>query len=626
MTAYLFMTITLWTSVIDKISGSFHRMWRSFMLVILLLLTLCQSNFSRVHASLQQPVAWSKKPVSITWTGAKECSLEMAIDIAPGWKVYAAEKKQAAGLPTKASWTQSSNIHHVQIDWPKPEVFPAKPDQTSVEGYKQRISLPITVWLDQQHTGVLRLKIMGLACSDLCAPFALEQTVTLTPSASLWSTWSMMALFAFLGGAILNIMPCVLPVLALKLKGLIGPDPQRIRQSFRWTIGGIFLGFWILAGMTIFIKYVFQQHIGWGMHLRNPYFLAIMMTILMIAGCGLLGLFHIQTPAWAYRFMGHGQAPRSSERTALLSGLLAVWLATPCSAPFLGSAVGFALTGRWWEMLLMFTCMAGGFALPYAVGLVAPVWRWLPKPGLWMERTERIMGGALMLSAGWFLWFGYRGLIKAPWHNWAAVLWGLWMIYPWALWTWRQRRWYNTLIYILPLVIGALWLVFPALDGTEHYRVSMREGNIQWKTWTEEGMKQALAAGNTVVVDITGLACPLCMMNKRVFLNPNVQQRMTQANVVCFRGDFSRANPKILDYLIRHGRVAIPFNVILGPSAPKGIVLSERLTADELIDVLTKASGEEKAKETMPTAPQPKSAVGEEPQSGRDSTGVPGKP
>ena len=543
-----------------------------------------------VKADLQQPVTWSQQSIPISWTGSKECSLELKVAIAPGWKIYAPDHKQATGLPTQALWPDSHNVQHVQIHWPKPLVFPQSQGQPSIEGYETSLTIPLTVWLQDHHQGLLKVKVTGLACSDMCSPFLLEKNIVLNPAPLTWSTWLTIALFAFLGGAILNIMPCVLPVLALKLKGLLGPDPRRMRALFRWTIGGIFLGFWALAGTTMIIKYIFQGQIGWGMHLRNPYFLAIMMMILMIAGCGLLGLFHIQTPAWAGRLLNTHNTQRSPERMALLSGLVAVWLATPCSAPFLGSAVGFALTSHWSEMLFLFTLMAAGFATPYLVGLVAPVWKWLPKPGPWMERVERAMGIMMLLSAGWFLWFGYRGLIKSPWHHIACILWVVWSIGPWLLWSWRSRRWYRWVVYGLPMLIGSGWLVFPSLSGTDHYAVSMKDGAIDWQPWSENAVKKALAEGRTVVIDITGLACPLCIVNKRVFAQATVQDKLTKPYVVCLRGDFSHADPQIFRFLSRYERVAIPFNVIIGPQAQKGIVLSERLTSHELLQAVDQAS------------------------------------
>ncbi len=530
------------------------------------------------------------------WTSATHVRIPLKISVCSNWKIYGPVlKTDDIGQPTTLTWNQSTNIWHVDAHWPdydftRMSKLTYKGPDLSQEKIDRLVQSLITVNLDvslkERAPACIKMVVRGLACSKVCQPFDIAlPDLNLTPPAMTWSDWWFMLGCAFLGGLILNIMPCVLPVLALKLKGLTQQGPDMFRSICLVTTGGIVTGFWGLAALTILVKTVFQQQVGWGMHLQNPYFVACMIIVMMFGGFGLLGLFHVNTPQWAGALLAPAQR-RSAYTQAFLSGLVAVLLATPCSAPFLGTALGFALTGQGIEIIVFYTAIALGFALPYLLGLIFPIHKILPRPGQWMVTFEKILGFCLMVSAGWFVSTSLAGLLGVPWDKVALGLWSVWLVIPFVAGIRAissNPKVYKGLVYGIPGIFSVLLLILPALPGPIQHPISMQDGSLSWQVFSSKTLESALMQGKTVVVDITGMGCALCMVNKSVFKHNAVQECLQRPNVLCLRGDFTRGDPELMMFLRKYGRSAIPFNMVIHAKHPQGIVLSERLTREELL-------------------------------------------
>lgn len=349
--------------------------------------------------------------------------------------------------------------------------------------------------------------------------------------------WSMLGI-AVLGGLILNLMPCVLPVLSIKVLGALshgGGHLGHIRAAFIASALGIVVSFLALAAVAIAVKAA-GAAVGWGIQFQQPWFLAVMIALLLGFALNLWGLFEIRLPS-ALMNVGAGGA----HHTLLghfLSGAFATLLATPCSAPFLGTAIGFALARGPAEIVAIFAALGLGMALPYLLVAVYPqAAQALPKPGRWMVRVRQAMGVAL---AGTALWLGV----------------------------------------ILATQTG-LWVA----DATK-----TTSSAVAWGRFDQAVVDQAVAAGKVVFVDVTADWCITCKVNKAAVLDRDpVAARLADGSVLALRADWTNPDDGIARYLASFGRYGIPFNAVYGPKAPGGIALPELLSADEVLAAIKQA-------------------------------------
>ena len=396
-------------------------------------------------------------------------------------------------------------------------------------------------------------------------------------AASLW--W--IALIALLGGLILNIMPCVLPVLTIKFASALKSSDQsaaRIRTGFIVSALGVLAFMWALVGVLLAIRAGGGQ-IGWGVQFQNPVFLGVM--IILIAGfaANMMGLFEITLPQRLNTSMA-----RVENGSGLLgdfaTGALAAVLATPCSAPFLGTAVTFALAGSGFEAFVIFTALGLGLASPYlAIALRPSLVQALPKPGQWMVRVKWVMAGLLALTALWL------ATVMALVAGWLVVLVLLAFIAAAlaALKLPPNRR----LGGAVPLILMLAALLVPVVlrPAPQDFAQS-----ADWIAFNEAKIAATVADGEVVFVDITASWCLTCKVNKANILQRDpVTTALAADGVTMMRGDWTRPDPVILDYLKSNGRFGIPFNMVYGPSAPNGIALPEFLTKDAVMDALDAA-------------------------------------
>ncbi len=388
---------------------------------------------------------------------------------------------------------------------------------------------------------------------------------------------------ALLGGLILNLMPCVLPVLSIKLLGVVrqgGRTRAEVRAGFIASAGGILFSFLVLAGVLIALKLT-GAAVGWGIQFQQPWFVIAMTVIVVAFACNLWGLFDIRLPGWA----GSLGASRGDGLAGhFAGGAFATLLATPCSAPFLGTAVGFALARGPGEIAAVFAALGLGLAAPYlAVAALPGLAARLPRPGPWMVVLQRLLGAALIATAAWLLSVlaAQSGLAVAAF---AAAMVGL-MALAFAV---RRRAAERFRAAASAAVAASMLAAFaaPAVQGAT--APAALDG--LWRPFEESAIAGLVDSGKVVFVDVTAAWCITCRVNKKVAFSDDVRGRLAGDGVVAMQADWTRPVPEISRYLARYGRYGIPFNIVYGPGAPQGLPLPELLTPAAVRDALEEAA------------------------------------
>jgi suppressor for copper-sensitivity B len=396
---------------------------------------------------------------------------------------------------------------------------------------------------------------------------------------------------AFLGGLILNLMPCVLPVLSMKVLSVVGhggAEAAAVRRGFLATAAGILFSFLVLAGGAIALKSV-GAAVGWGIQFQAPLFLIAMSAILVLFAANLFGLFEIPLPGFAGQAAAAG--PGKSISGAFATGAFATLLATPCSAPFLGTAIGFALSRGPGEILAVFAMLGLGLAVPYlAVAMWPRIATGLPRPGAWMVVLRRVLGGVLLLTAVWLLsvlWVLAGAVATAAAGTLLAGLFA-------ALILRRTVPGLRRAAVSLAVACLAAVLVVPALTGAPASSGPARateDAGITWQPFDKVRLLNHVAEGRVVFVDVTADWCLTCKANKALVIDRGaVAARLRGAGVVAMRADWTRPDPRISAYLRSFGRFGIPFNAVYGPAAPAGTVLGELLTEGAVLAAMKAAA------------------------------------
>ncbi len=542
--------------------------------------------------------------------------------IADGWKIYGNDKA-GIGLPPTFNFEKSTNVASHEISWPEPKIEEESIGEETLKFpiYQNEVIIPVEVILkDENKKEDISLTLDYGLCKDICIPasqsfdikidddideeslneiqkFLSQKTIIDAKTKSELESRSIkhqgklgytifMILIAIIGGAILNIMPCVLPVLSIKLMSVINHSEapiSRIRFAFSSTIIGILSCFIFFSGAAALIK-ITGNSLGWGLQFQDPHFLIFLIIILVFFIANLIGIFEITFEQFLSNFINKkinsAEAKKNIFVPNFLSGILAVLLATPCSAPFLGTAISFALSQNISFIFVIFLAIGLGFSLPYIILLLTPkLIYFLPKPGLWMIKIKKLMS---LLLAATLLWLIYVlsnnvGTIAALSATILTIL-----VIP-AL---KIR---SKFIKIISLVMLICLAMLSPLFFEKSVRVKTEESQI-WKNFDENEIQKEINSGHIVVVDITADWCLTCKFNKiRVLKDPEVVEKLENGLIIAMRADITKPNPVILDYLHRNGRFAIPFNAVYGPNARDGLLTSELLTKKELFELIEKA-------------------------------------
>lgn len=481
--------------------------------------------------------------------------------------------------------------------WTDPDVFPEMGEFTAfgvpdirVEGDALWAQLPI---LSEPVTGgePLRLTLTDGAVAIDLRDVALDATAPAPPYDATQAAGSAVtellwiALVAVLGGLILNVMPCVLPVLSIKFASALKAkdhSPARVRVGFLMSAAGVLAFMWALAAGTLAARGM-GVSVGWGLQFQNPYFLVALLAILAVFAANLAGLFEIALPQGLMTRMASDKG--SGYLGDFATGAFAAVLATPCSAPFLGTAIAFAMAGRPIDIVVIFTALGLGLALPYLLIAAAPgLIRYLPKPGAWMVTLKFVLAALLLLTAAWLLFvlIGVAGPSAALWT--AGTLAALVLILsPLGARLSRAR----TPVAAAALIAAFLLPIGPAPTSAESGDALAAS---DWVVFDRSEIPRRVAAGEVVFVDVTADWCLTCKANKALVLDRDpVASLLKSDSVTPMRADWTRPSDVIAAYLKSFGRFGIPFNVVYGPAAPEGIPLPEILSAETVSEALREA-------------------------------------
>jgi thiol:disulfide interchange protein DsbD len=394
---------------------------------------------------------------------------------------------------------------------------------------------------------------------------------------------------AFLGGAILNLMPCVFPVLSLKVLGFAqhGGERKRIVAGGFAYSAGVIVSFLLLAALLLALRASGEQ-LGWGFQLQSPLFVAALAVLFTLIGFNLTGLFEFGHLLPSAILSARARNPVLDD---FLTGVLAVAVASPCTAPFMGAALGAALSQPAPQALLVFGALGAGMAAPYlAASLFPAIARLLPRPGPWMARFKTFMAFPMFATVVWLLWvLGQQAGMDA-----VAALLGLMVAAAFGWWVLgipvrgASGRWIGIAAAVLALGATASW-AWPSLrqDGQAEASAGAANAGDTWQAWSPQAMAQARQAGRPVFVDFTAAWCVTCQYNKRTTLaDPGLLQDFRAKKVVLMRADWTRRDAAITQALKELGRSGVPVYALYRDGAAQPTLLSELPSVDEVRQAL----------------------------------------
>ncbi len=391
-------------------------------------------------------------------------------------------------------------------------------------------------------------------------------------------------LYAFLGGMILNLMPCVFPVLSIKVLGFVqqsGEDKGKVlKHGLAFTVG-VLASFWVLAGTLIALRSA-GESLGWGFQLQQPEFVVVMLVVMFLFGLSMAGVFEMGTSAISLQ----GKVKGDGLGGSFFSGVIATAVATPCTGPFMGQALGYALTLSAFQSLTVFTFLALGMATPYLVLSANPALiNKLPRPGAWMETFKQVMSFPMFATCIWLVWLlgAHVGNDGLPF-----VLGGLLVV---AIGAWIYGRWSTPMrkkttqrfasVLALLTVLGGIWMMLPRenADGEEE---------IAWRAYSPALVEELSRSGKPVFVDFTADWCLTCKANEvRLFRSDEVLQQIKQREVQLVQGDWTKKDGVITEALAKYGRSSVPLYLLYdGKPGSEPKVLPQVLSPDAFLESL----------------------------------------
>jgi thiol:disulfide interchange protein DsbD len=406
-------------------------------------------------------------------------------------------------------------------------------------------------------------------------------------------------LSAFVGGLILNVMPCVLPVLALKVLGFVQQakeEPRRVRTLGLVYGAGVLVSFLVLAAVALAVQAA-GGTASWSAPFQNPIFRVLITVLITLVALNLFGVFELTLGGSAMQ-KASDLSSKDGWSGAFFNGVLAAVLATPCTAPFLASALAFAFLQPPLVILLFFVAIGAGLALPFVALCWEPAWlRFLPRPGVWMVRFKVGMGFPMLATAMWLFWFTASRLGESG----TGVLWfGLFLVVlASAAWVWGEFVQRSTRGRGWAMVIAALLLLagyFGFLERQLDWRTpaGRRVKGLEWQKWSAAAVEQARREGHPVMVDFTADSCLNCKWNKATAIEIDATRaRIKELGVRVFEGDFTDGDPIIADELKKHGRRGVPLVLMYSADLAKApellpVVLTPGIVDEALLRAATR--------------------------------------
>src|SRR6516164_5542901 len=473
------------------------------------------------------------------------------------------------------------------------DFYPFPPSDTEVghvsrNGSKRFLSIESEPKPINQIAGVLVVgsgdKREGYEVSGAAVP---STTRNLTGSAGLGSVLQALG-FALIGGLILNVMPCVLPVISLKIFGFVSEAGERPQKAFRLSMTfalGILVCFAVLAFVVILIRATGSQ-VGWGFQFQDDRFIVSISCLVFAFALNLFGVYELSVSARATQGLAK-LASGQGYGGAFFQGVFATILATPCTAPFLGTASAFAFAQPFWITFLVFTFVGLGMALPYLVLAIKPNWlRFLPRPGDWMVRFRQFMGFLLIGTLLWLVWIlGQMKGVDAIVQLGALLL----LI---SILAWIKGSFWTPVSSTRSRILAAAAMCGAVLIAVGVYSFVTRPSELVWQRFTKDSLEKALASGRPVFVDFTADWCLTCKTNERFAIDtPQVRQAFSSRKAILLRADWTKGDPAITEILKSHGRAGVPMYLVYpgGRKEEEPVLLPELITSQTVLDALNKS-------------------------------------
>ena len=378
---------------------------------------------------------------------------------------------------------------------------------------------------------------------------------------------------ALLGGLILNVMPCVFPVLSIKLLTVLENPQKKTRISFLTTSFGIVTSF-ILLALIFLIMQRANMTVAWGMQFQQPYYLLIIAFVLAVFMLNMFGFFEFRTPQLVYsskfKLISHNKFIKD-----FFNGFFATIMATPCSAPFVGTAITVAFTQSSFILISIFFAMGIGMSIPYLVVALFPALvSFLPKPGKWMQYVKYFLGILLLLTLIWI------ANIVLNHFNYYFVIASIFLLIVTIFFTIRYSQYFVIIVIAL-----CIYLSLPLFNFfNQHQYETTEEG---WQDFFAIKIDDLISNNDIVFLDITADWCATCQFNKiNVLNNKEIIKVFNNNNIIKVRADWTRPNKQIDIFLNKHNRFGIPFNAFFSNNYPRGIILSELLSEKRILEAI----------------------------------------
>lgn len=504
------------------------------------------------------------------------------LELDEGDVIHSNIKDSSNPFPTSIKIFPDKNLKNYQLKWPLPKTS-FHEGKGKIQYFDGKVSVPLLLEAYNYSKSIkLKADIEFVVCNNQCTPIkhVIEKDIILHEQKAPIKKYIWFIGLAVLGGLILNFMPCVLPVLSLKILSFMRNDNIDRKIASALTITGIFTCFLILAGVMIILKYTGRQF-GLGVNFQLPEFIIILTLIITFfisysLGRVTFGMTHVGDAL--NRFSSNNQYLEH-----YFSGIIATILSTPCNAPFIGSALAFAFAVNDYMVIVMFSSIALGFSLPYIIFILFPgILEYLPKPGAWMEIFKKALAILLIGTIAWLLW-----ILSSQIGDRATIgLFFLLLLFKFIVECSSGFLKYKLAKIFIALIIIIASLVLPQYAYKEDVKHSTHLDSV-WRKFEKDKIRQFVDSGKVVFVDITANWCVTCKFNKIMTLNSNkTLELFERKNVIAMRGDFTSQDDEIYKFLSNYDRVGIPFYIIYGPAKPEGLILPIVIRYSDIIKAI----------------------------------------
>lgn len=573
---------------------------------------VCQEECipQQVELVLELPIAASDAPADIDSSGDAQIAQALAqVPVASPWAIQASqtsinpdtaqgELSLEIALPAEQR-ERVSDIWFYPYDWGRIQQSAQQQRLNTDDGIRLRIptgEAPLNI--GEQLTGVLviRERASDDNNSSISRGFEVKiplQSAAVTGESSI-GFWAAI-LLALVGGVILNLMPCVFPVLSIKALSLVSHANQSAAQirahGLMYTLG-VLVSFALLALLLILLKAGGAQ-IGWGFQFQSPLFVLLVAYLMFAVGLSLSGVFFI---GCSVAGVGSSLTEKPGYGGSFFTGVLATIVATPCTAPFMAAALGYALAQPAVKLLAIFLSLGLGLALPYLLLTCWPrLQRWLPKPGAWMEIAKQVLAFPMYAAAIWLVWVlvqqaGVNAVVTAL-GGMLLIAIAAWLYNATAMTNRRARLIGNSVAVIL--ILAALYVGYVGVNQPASGQLKKAENitDKNWEAFSDERLAQLLAEGKPVFLNFTASWCISCLVNERMALSDeSVKDAFEQKGVVYLKGDWTNRDQSITRFLQKFNRSGVPLYVFYPAGKPEQpMELPQILTPNMVISAVTQA-------------------------------------